>query len=487
MRVGLYPLIEAIDRFISLPEEERCRLLLGDVSRLLAADCSVILRVCQEEGWAKVLYCLERNELSGLTLPLSECPELAEIGYILNPMSIRLSQDSRLLERLGIAVEHQQARGAALCPITNGNIASALLLIRADETFPESAARVLAQMASAVKVLFTSAQDPSSASFSEEVPSEVEETDIEMVGASEAMRRVFSTIRKFASVDAPVLIMGESGTGKELSALSIHERSSRKKGPFVPINCGAIPENLLESELFGYEKGAFTGAYGRKKGKVEVADGGTLFLDEVGELPFALQVKLLRFLEGYQFERVGGNQTLEVDVRVIAATNKDLSRAVRAGEFREDLFYRLAVLSLSMPPLRERGEDPVIMARVFLQRYVKESNGAVKGFVPEALDAIRSCPWPGNIRELVNIIRRAVVLAEGELLTPSDLVGLEQPDKETPASSLIAARERLEREFIQNSLSRNERNIARAARELGVSRPHLYGLMKKYNLSPKAS
>ncbi|MEE9240016.1 MAG: sigma-54 dependent transcriptional regulator, partial [bacterium] len=271
--------------------------------------------------------------------------------------------------------------------------------------------------------------------FSNGATSDYEELPSGLIGACAEMREIFSILKKFAANDAPVLLTGESGTGKELAAHTIHHASSRAGGPFVAINCSAIPENLIEAELFGYEKGAFTGAVSRKEGKVEMAQGGTLFLDEVGELPFALQVKLLRFLEDFRFERVGGIKTMRVDVRVVAATNKDLEKAIAAGEFREDLYYRLAVLALSLPPLRERGEDKMIIAQNLFKRFTQESNLPLKGFTEAALDALRAYPWPGNVRELVNCIRRSVVMAEGELIDAEDLGLKRQPvmAPETPA------------------------------------------------------
>lgn len=242
-----------------------------------------------------------------------------------------------------------------------------------------------------------------------------------IIGNSPAIKSVFHTIRKVASVDLPVMIMGESGTGKELTARAIHRLSNRQKNPFVVINCGAIPENLLESELFGHEKGSFTGADRLQKGKIEYAQGGTLFLDEIAELSPPLQVKLLRFLQEYTIERIGGREIIRVDVRVIAATNRNLQKYVEAGKFREDFFFRLKVVTLCMPPLRERGDDIYLLASAFLHRYAGRSEKKLKGFHVEALRAIAKYPWPGNIREMENRIRRAVVMADSEWITPMDL------------------------------------------------------------------
>ncbi len=242
-----------------------------------------------------------------------------------------------------------------------------------------------------------------------------------MFGICPKMQAVFSAIRKVATTDAPVVITGESGTGKELVARSMHRLSVRRANPFIVINCGAIPENLLESELFGHEKGAFTGAHFQRKGRFEMADGGTLFLDEIGELPLSLQVKLLRFLQERVVERVGGRERIEVDTRIIAATNRDLKEAIKEGSFREDLYFRLGVILMTLPPLREREGDIVLMAKSFLERYAVESSGKIKGFNDQAIDALTRYPWPGNVRELENRIKRAVIMAEGPNITPADL------------------------------------------------------------------
>ncbi|MBI3127157.1 MAG: sigma-54-dependent Fis family transcriptional regulator [Candidatus Tectomicrobia bacterium] len=309
-----------------------------------------------------------------------------------------------------------------------------------------------------------------------------------IIGASKPMLDVFASLKKFAQANAPVLITGESGTGKELAARTIHERSSRSGGPFVSINCGAIPDNLLEAELFGYERGAFTGAHARKKGKVEMAHGGTLFFDEIGELSLSLQVKLLRFLETYRFERLGGMESLKVDVLFVAATNKNLQRAIEAGTFREDLYFRLAVLSLELPPLRTRGEDKIIISNALLKRFSQEARIKVEGFAPDALNAIRMHHWPGNVRELANCIRRALVMTDHRWIRKEDLnlsKGSDGMRVEVPGS-LHEAKEQTERMFLEEAIARHKGNLSRAARELGISRPTLYGRIKKYNLRPDA-
>ena len=301
----------------------------------------------------------------------------------------------------------------------------------------------------------------------------------DLIGTSEAMQQVFSAVRKLAATEASVLILGESGTGKELVARAIHRLGARTEGPFVAINCGAIPENLLESELFGHEKGSFTGAHAQRKGRIELAHGGTLFLDEIGELPLALQVKLLRFLQEHQLQRVGGRQDLTVDVRVICATNSDLKGAMSEGRFRDDLYYRVAVVSLPLPPLRTRGEDVFLLARAFLEREAGPSRKKLSGFSPDALHALEVYGWPGNERELENRVRRAVVMAEGALVTPADLELAGASPDGGPGRGLKELRENLEREAIRKALTRNRGNVSQAAADLGVSRPTLYGLMDK--------
>ena len=303
-----------------------------------------------------------------------------------------------------------------------------------------------------------------------------------IIGFCPAMQSVFKTVRRVASSDAGVLVGGESGTGKELVARAIHRLSHRVDGPFVTINCGAIPENLLESELFGHEKGAFTGAHARRQGRIETAHKGTLFLDEIGELPFALQVKLLRFLQEHRLERVGGRQEIDVDIRVIAATNSDLKRAMKTEQFREDLYYRLAVVGVTLPPLRDRGEDITILAKVFLERYGAESKKNLVGFSADAITAMQTYDWPGNVRELENRIRRAVIMAEGRKLTPEDLELADGEGEGYKSVSLREAREELERELILRTLARHNGNMTRTAADLQVSRPTLYELMDKLSI-----
>ncbi|MBI5197009.1 MAG: PEP-CTERM-box response regulator transcription factor [Nitrospirae bacterium] len=307
-----------------------------------------------------------------------------------------------------------------------------------------------------------------------------------IIGASPAMQQVFQTLRKVATVDVPVLILGESGTGKELAARAIHDLSHRRERPFVVINCGAIPENLLEGELFGHEKGAFTGADSRRRGRIEYAHGGTLFLDEVGELSLSLQVKLLRFLQDYTIERVGGREVIPVDVRVIAATNRDLQKEVNAGRYREDLFFRLGVITCTMPPLREKGDDLYLLANAFLHQYAGEFKKSIKGFQTEAIVALTDYSWPGNVRELENRIKRGVVMAEGEWLTPENLNFEPSPSPKMMKlpRRLREARDTVEKQMICEALEKHGGVILRAAEELGISRQTLTDLIKKHNISP---
>lgn len=306
-----------------------------------------------------------------------------------------------------------------------------------------------------------------------------------MVGTSTQIQAVFGAIRKVATTDAPVLILGESGTGKEKAAVAIHRRSTRKDGPFIPINCSAIPEALLESELFGHEKGSFTGAHAQRKGRIESAEGGTLFLDEIGEIPLQLQVKLLRFLQEQQIERVGGRQPIDVDVRVIAATNANLGTLMAEGKFREDLYYRLAVVVLQLPSLRDRNGDLRALARDFLRRFSAVAGKEGLAFDQEAKRAMDTYSWPGNVRELENRIQRAVIMAEGNRISANDLQ-LQGNVQSVTGTTLKAAREAVERGLISAALRRHSGRISAAAAELGISRPTLYELMEKLGIERPA-
>jgi two-component system, NtrC family, response regulator len=303
-----------------------------------------------------------------------------------------------------------------------------------------------------------------------------------MLGTSAPMQELFTAIRKVATTDAPVLILGESGTGKEVAALAIHRRSHRRGGPFIPINCGAIPENLLESELFGHEKGAFTGAHVQRRGRIENAGGGTLFLDEIGELPLALQVKLLRFLQEQMIERVGGRGQIKVDTRVIAATNTDLQKAMHEGRFREDLYYRVAVVVMRIPALRDRQGDVALLAKAFLQRFATENGRSVSRFSGEALRAVQQYGWRGNVRELENRIKRAVIMADANYIRPADMELADPTVSGAGLRTLKEAREAVERELVEAALRRHSGKISPAAVELGISRPTFYELMEKLGL-----
>jgi DNA-binding NtrC family response regulator len=311
-----------------------------------------------------------------------------------------------------------------------------------------------------------------------------------MVGESPAMNTVFELIRRFAKTDAAVLITGESGTGKELAACAIHERSSRSSKPFVAVNCAALPATLISSELFGHEKGAFTGAFARKIGQIEAANGGTLFLDEIGDLPPDLQGHLLRFLSEGKIVRLGGSQVISVNVRILSATNVSLPKAIAEGRFREDLYYRLNVLNMRMPPLRERGSDIELLAVFFLRRISTEFGREVSGFHPQALAALRSHPWRGNVREMIAAIRRAVVMGNTSLVMPEDLALEAHLPPEVPvradARPPLFSRPRpgspAEMQILADTLKESANNITHAARRLGVSRITLYRMMRRHGM-----
>jgi len=320
-------------------------------------------------------------------------------------------------------------------------------------------------------------------------------------GQCPQMLQVFAMIKKVASIDVPILILGESGTGKEVVARAIHNRGIRKANNIIAINCGAIPENLLESELFGHEKGAFTGAQSRVQGKVEYAEGGTLFLDEIGEMSPLLQVKLLRFLQEKVIQRVGGREDIAVDTRIVAATNVDIQESIKNGKFREDLYYRIGVIAIDLPPLRERGEDIELLANIFLRRFGQEFGQKVRGFSAAALKWLRDYEWPGNVRELENKVKRAVVMAESPIIEACDLgfeerqeilnVSADDNPMDTTANTsefhfsgmtLKEARRQVEHILLQQALEDSQGNILKAAEELGVSRPTFYDLLKKHGL-----
>jgi two-component system, NtrC family, response regulator len=303
-----------------------------------------------------------------------------------------------------------------------------------------------------------------------------------LIGSSTPMQDVFGMIRRVGPSDVPVLITGESGTGKELVARAIHRLSMRKEAPFVPINCGAIPETLLESELFGYEKGAFTGAVQQRKGRIESAQGGTLFLDEIGDIPLSLQVKLLRFLQDHEVHRLGGKDTVSIDVRILAATNVDLQSAIDTGRFREDLYYRLCVVTIPVPTLKERGSDITLLARTFLMKFAETQKKLVRDFTPQAVEALMAHNWPGNVRELENRVKRAVVMAEGKYVSPANLELKEPSSVDRGSSRLRVVRNLHEKELVRSVLEKADGNVSKAAVELGISRPTLYQLISRYGL-----
>ena len=304
-----------------------------------------------------------------------------------------------------------------------------------------------------------------------------------LLGMSASIHRIFDAIRKVSTNHAPILITGERGTGKALTARAIHEQSLRKLAPFIPIHCGAIPENLLESELFGNERSAFTGAVGQETGKVELAQGGTLLLDEVGELPLSLQGKLLQFLQDRTFERIGGTECIEMNVRVIAATSVNLQEAIEKGTFREDLYNRLGAVHINMPPLRERGEDIALLAMVFLKQAPAQHRKGIQGFTQEALDALQTYPWPGNVQELSDRVRRAVIMAEGTHVRPVDLdIPRQSKRAEEGSISLKLNQQRIETDLIMKAFTLSQGNLSRAAHELGISRSTLYRRLRQYGM-----
>jgi two-component system NtrC family response regulator len=306
-----------------------------------------------------------------------------------------------------------------------------------------------------------------------------------IVAASEGMLQVCRTIEKVAPTNVTTLLLGESGTGKELLARALHRLSPCAHKRFVAINCAAIPENLLESELFGYEKGAFTGAVKQTPGKVEMANGGTLFLDEIGDMTMPLQAKMLRFLQERVIERVGGREEISVDVRVVCATNRNLAELIVQGRFREDLYYRISEITIDIPPFRDREEGRLILARALLVKYAKQQGRALMGFSDDANDAIDAYSWPGNVRELENKIKGAVIMADGKQVTAADL-GLEDVELKPESLNLREVRQRAESKAIRVALMKNFGNISRAAEQLGVTRPTLYDLMNKYGLSAES-
>lgn len=302
-----------------------------------------------------------------------------------------------------------------------------------------------------------------------------------LITNDDAMLKVCRMVEKVAPSNATVLLLGESGTGKEVLARAVHSLSPRADKRFVAINCAAIPENLLESELFGYEKGAFTGASKTTPGKIETANQGTLFLDEIGDLPLPLQAKLLRFLQERVIERLGGRSEIPVDVRVVCATHQNLQDMIRDGRFREDLYYRLTEITVTIPPLRERHGDAILLAQAFLERHAQEQNRNLKGFTPDALKVLDTHTWPGNVREMENLIKRAVIMADGPMVNAED-IGLNPKGSQDEPLNLRQVRDEAERQAVIRAMARTGDNVAQAAELLGISRPTLYDLMSKLGL-----
>ncbi len=308
-----------------------------------------------------------------------------------------------------------------------------------------------------------------------------------IIAVSKPMLDLARMIEKIAPSDVTTLLLGDSGTGKELLAKSLHNLSPRKDKPFVAVNSAAIPENLLESELFGYEKGAFTGAVKQTKGKIEYADKGTFFLDEIGDLPMALQAKLLRFLQERRIERIGGRAEIPVDIRIVCATHQDLQELIAEGRFREDLYYRLSEITIKIPPLRERESDAIVIATAFAARFSEQQHKKIKGFTKEAAEMIENYPWPGNIRELENKVKRAVIMADSNRITVEDLeLSMDNVDSSLPLN-LKEVREMAETSAIKRALSYSNNNVSKAAKLLGVTRPTLYTLFNKYNIQTNDS
>lgn len=305
-----------------------------------------------------------------------------------------------------------------------------------------------------------------------------------VIGSSPQLLSVCRTIEKIAPSDITTLLLGASGTGKELFAQALHALSPRANEKIVAINCAAIPDNLLESELFGYEKGAFTGAAKQTQGKIEIANGGTLFLDEIGDLPYELQAKLLRFLQERVIERVGGRVEIPIDVRIICATHQDLSKGISEGRFREDLYYRISEVTIDIPALKDREGDPLILAKAFLDRFNREYGKSIRGFEKDAINAIESYDWPGNVREIESKLKRAVIMAEGSQITLDDLK-ISPFTQEAQSLNLKQVRETAEYKAIERALNHSDNNISEAAKALGITRPTLYGLLEKHGLKPQ--
>ncbi len=444
------------------------KLLLADDDEALCAQMRWALaehyEVVTAHTPAQVLaaYAAHAPELVLLDLNYNQAATAENEGLVLIEKILAHAQPVKI-----IVVTGNQEREVARAALRAGAHDHLLKPINLDEL------RVLLQRASAVVQL----EKESSAQSEAEALLAAEQT---LLGRSPEMRSLVQTIKTVSRTDAAMLITGESGTGKELIARLVHQLSPRHAQPFVAINCGAIPENLLESELFGHEKGAFTGATAQRKGKFEAGNHGTIFLDEIGELPPVLQVKLLRFLQNHTIERVGGSTALSLNVRMLAATNRELEKEIVAGRFRADLYYRLNVIHVRVPPLRERGEDLELLAQHFFKSFSAEYQKTLRGFSPQALQRMREYHWPGNVRELENKIRKAVILAQHHVLLPEDLALNAQTS--TRHATLREALGAVERDLLIAALRRHAGVITNVAAELGVTRVTLYDLLKKHNL-----
>jgi transcriptional regulator with GAF, ATPase, and Fis domain len=467
------------------------RELLRFVFEVVPAERGAIL-LLGEEGEAVSEFALEREGGSGVAVVVSRtvvrqvveeceaflCNDLVEGSGALSPESLKVSRISSLL--CAPLVLFGRALGVIY-----------LTAVDSSTHFDEDHLRLVSLISGLAAVSINNARHVEQIEGERDLLRAASRVEHGMVGESAAMRKVYQLIARVAPTDSTVLIRGESGTGKELAAQALHQNGARRERPFIAINCAALTETLLESELFGHERGAFTGALAQKKGKLEVADGGTLFLDEVGEMAPVLQAKLLRVLQERTFERVGGTRTIRVDVRVVAATNRDLEEAVRAGAFRQDLYYRLNVVSFEMPPLRERREDVPLLASYFAAKYGAKFKRKVTGVTHAARECLTNYDWPGNVRELENALERAVVLGSTERILPEDLpetvleaepaAGSAAP----PVTKYHEAVREAKRQLITRALEQSSGGITEAARALGVHPNYLHRLIRNLNLKPE--
>jgi DNA-binding NtrC family response regulator len=419
---------------------------------------------------------------------------------VVGRMGGQLSVAVRMAMQSGAKVAHVESVSAATQALRAGQGADLLMvdfdldiraLIEANEAerihVPVVAFGLAADPRKAADAIRAGAKEfiplPPEAELIAAVLAAVSDDERPLVTRDPTMEMVMKLADQIAPSEASILITGESGVGKEVMARYVHKKSRRADKPFISVNCAAIPENLLEAELFGYEKGAFTGAIKTTEGKIELAHGGTLFLDEVGDIPLPLQVKLLRFLQERVIERIGSRKAIAVDTRIVCATHQDLPEMIKTGGFREDLYYRLAEVVVRIPSLAERHGDATLLAKHFLHLFAREMNPQVKGLAPGALAAIAAWPWPGNVRELENRMKRAVIMADGKLITAEDLDLAPVADDALPVN-LKAAREQADRRAIRQALARSDNNISSAAKLLGISRPTLYDLLKQYELQP---